>query len=73
MSKASVLYEKSSDDSPEQMIVETPNHLLPESPALLAQDLKEGQTIEASIVCRGEGVGQHTTCWVFVFRHAVSH
>ncbi|KAA1076176.1 hypothetical protein PGT21_035449 [Puccinia graminis f. sp. tritici] len=70
--ETSVLYEKSSDDSSEQMILETPNHLLPESPALLAQDLKEGETIEASIVCRGEGVGQHTTCWVFVFRHATS-
>ncbi|WAR53588.1 hypothetical protein PtB15_3B96 [Puccinia triticina] len=68
-----VLYETSGDDpGPDPLVIEVPNHVLPEPPALLAQDLKEGQAVDAALVCRGEGVGHHATCWLFVFRHATS-
>ncbi|KNZ50148.1 hypothetical protein VP01_457g17 [Puccinia sorghi] len=54
------------------IIIQTPNHMLPELPTLLAPDLKADGAVEGPIVCRGEGVGQHATCWLFVFWHAAS-
>lgn len=71
--KASILYEKASDTCMDSIVIETSNHLITESPALLAPELMNGETVQASIVCRGEEVGTHATCWLFVFRHAVSH
>ncbi|PLW17316.1 hypothetical protein PCANC_14138 [Puccinia coronata f. sp. avenae] len=67
-----VLYEKSNDTCPDQMVIETPNHILSESPASLAQEVMNGEAVQATIVCRGEEVGTHVTCWLFVFRHATS-
>ncbi|KAI7956542.1 hypothetical protein MJO28_003637 [Puccinia striiformis f. sp. tritici] len=73
--ETSLLYEtsdESSSSSSNQIIIETPDHILPESPVLLAEDLKNDEHVEVSIVCRGEEVGRHATCWFFVFQHATS-
>jgi len=70
--ETSILYEKASDTCMDSIVIETPNHLITEAPALLAPELMNGETVQASIVCRGEEVGTHATCWLFVFRHAGS-
>ncbi|MBW0563906.1 hypothetical protein O181_103621, partial [Austropuccinia psidii MF-1] len=54
------------------LIIETSNHLVNDSPALLATELEIDGRTRSLVLCRGEKVGQHNIYWLFTFQLATT-